>query len=85
MTIHVTQAHIDAGERAVCSACPIALALGKPYLVGAEWIYRRVAPFKLERAAKLPCAAWDFIAAFDRSQPVQPFSFEVEIPVEVEK
>ncbi len=81
MTIHVTQAHIDAGAREDCRECPVALAIHEATGCTCEvlpWtIYTDRGKFKLPRAV------FEFIEAFDNKQPVQPFSFEVDIPVEV--
>jgi hypothetical protein len=84
ITVNVTQQHIDDGERMECKTCPIALALNeqhpmpKPWRVGnttSRW--REETPFGW---CRLPLAAQTFIGDFDFQRPVQPFTFEMEVP-----
>ncbi len=88
MTIHVTQAHINAGVRQECRTCPIALALrgAIAHAPEVQVMSGSFVAFGSHGGAeihRLPEAAQDFITAFDAGQPVQPFSFELDIPVEV--
>jgi hypothetical protein len=84
VTISVTAEHIAAGEREKCEKCPVALA----FLTALPRADRAVVTgfgVSLYRAGvktrlRLPDAASDFISAFDNSDPVAPFSFDIEIP-----
>ncbi len=86
MTIHVTQAHIDAGKRGYCTRCPIALALQAA--TGVIWrvtICRIIGPntnLLRREIIETPESVAAFISRFDVEWTVQPFSFEVDIPVE---
>lgn len=80
MVINVTGRHIAGGKRSDCNYCPIALAFKEAGLniqVGSYFIHR--SPDDLENASELPNAVCDFIRKFDRGQPVQPFSFEINL------
>lgn len=82
MKIEVTQEDIERGKRCDGLICPISQAVkratGNTVCVSQNYF------FLLSRASsmddfKLPQPAIDFIAAFDAGQPVEPFSFEVEV------
>jgi hypothetical protein len=79
--INVTQDHIDKGDPGNCMGCPIFLALvdcGYRYVVVTD---RHV---RLDGAvAVLPDEAVEFVNKFDfscQSDPVEPFSFDLELP-----
>lgn len=93
ITFSVTQEHINEGEAKHCKHCPIALAVRKtisPFVdssVGGYDIiinYRRVfvegIAYLNSHSIKLPDIAFKFIQHFDNQLPVEPFSFEVQIP-----
>ncbi len=87
MTIHVTQAHIDAGIRSECRLCPIALALQAAISRDVQVMSGSFLVFGgggyVASLHALPEEVSVFIINFDEGSPVQPFSFEVNIPVEV--
>jgi hypothetical protein len=90
MTIHVTQAHIDAAKVAKESdpkylpsrCCPVALALKDAGITGYGvgpgalcWLSYR------EAHQDIPTPETrQFIYDFDAGKPVTPFSFDVELP-----
>lgn len=84
MKIRVTQHHIDCGVRNSTWQCPIALALSDltgtrdvsvgPSLLGYLDNGRPRRHFKWYR---MPDEGAEFIALFDRGEPVQPFELEV--------
>lgn len=82
MLIEVTQEHIDAGKRAECGSCPVALAFKEAFpnrmvragygvLQAYQW---GAYVFK----ARTPLDVQLFMLEFDEGRPVQPFTFEVE-------
>jgi hypothetical protein len=77
--IEVTQAHIDKGERTSAFSCPIALALkdhGVPKpAVTYTYFYKSD---ESEEQIYLPGKVCNFISAFDKGKPVEPFTFELE-------
>jgi hypothetical protein len=89
--IHVTQAHIDAGQTNDCEACPIALAClaqaalegQKPFLVhvtldeGISLFFRGL-PF-LGYPCGVPDEVYQFISDFDHGVPVSPFTFTLTV------
>lgn len=83
VTISVTQDDINEGEPAECGICPIALAARRALKTAAELsvfsdhikIYFAVRVV----LAALPRIAQDFIIDFDNFDPVQPFSFDLDI------
>jgi hypothetical protein len=88
MTIHVTQSHIDAGVPGDFWACAVALALqestGRPWFINGTAVpcYTEEYEYGLEYLVEviLPKNAQNFCKAFDKGEPVDPFSFELEIP-----
>jgi hypothetical protein len=78
--INVTDEDIKNGERADCELCPIACAArraGIDYaLVNTTYIL--VGPMAVRIA--LPTEAQAFVIEFDSGQPVQPFTFTIQIP-----
>ena len=79
MTIHVTQLHIDTGVPDARCECPVALAIqdatGRCLEVHSDSV-----EYDLEKSVRLPERAINFIKMFDDWEPVEPFSFELEIP-----
>lgn len=77
MIIHVTQAHIDAGEAAHCCLCPVALALREA--TGREWkVSGSLAHLDYLTWIILSHSVRDFIYDFDAGRPVAPFSFRFD-------
>lgn len=82
MKIHITQEHINLGERGSCTSDPLALALTTAGYIGVwvsptsvhftdkEFGYRHEVPLSPE--------VLDFIKAFDNGEIVLPFTFEME-------
>jgi hypothetical protein len=87
MTINVTQTDITNGFARRCSACPVALAINRVLRYGARALVSS-STFNLHRTAFedsqyvgcMPQEVGPFIKAFDRYAPVQPFSFQIDIP-----
>lgn len=82
MKITVTQEDISHGIAKDCEECPIAHALERAlgcrsYVERDSFFYRKDGRFTAN--LPLPEIASAFIAAFDAGQPVEPFSFEVEV------
>ena len=86
--IDVTQEHINEGNPTESGYCPVALALQEH----AGWSHANAATHQFwplfenwdERLGvsiryDLPVEASSFIQAFDDGDPVEPFSFEVEV------
>jgi hypothetical protein len=94
VTVQVTQSHIDHGERATCSSCPVALALKDvlthgwmPYV--GDYSIRIYDLLRVDVCGGLsdchlelftPKEATDFIHKFDDRRAVDPFSFKLELP-----
>lgn len=92
LTVHVTQSHIDRGERCKCRSCPIALALneqhplenGHVWLTNGEEVFSE-GPFDEELLDLLPALAQRFARRFDRELSVEPFTFELELQTQPSK
>ena len=82
--IEVTQEDIKNGVRGDPCNCPTAHAATRathgtvPLRVGALVI--KFGPIGSSVASKLPIEAREFIYDFDWGKPVEPFSFEIELP-----
>lgn len=79
--VHVTIDHINAGLRADCKKCPVALALGEildieDFAVGDYDVYLENCRLRVF----LPFAVGKFIQDFDSHKLVKPFSFTLEVP-----
>lgn len=76
-TIEVTQEDIDLGEPGSFCRCPIARAatraFGFPVEVGSVMYKGRGG-----KLASMPSEAFIFMAAYDRLEPTEPFTFEVD-------
>ncbi len=87
VTIDVTQEDIDRGRCKDCRTCPIALAIlrvirpGIALLSSTDFVIgpNGCSPFG-QCQLKIPRDAVCFIGKFDYFQPVQPFSFPLDIP-----
>ncbi len=89
VTIEVTDDDISDGVPLLTHSCPIALAakrinLAKVISVGGHFAYVRNGYSSYPAIVTLPIEAIDFISAFDSNQPVEPFSFEIEVPDVIE-
>lgn len=80
ITVKVTQEGIDAGEKRSCSFCPINRAIERVTGISAATIGPQVYLVGYNNPIILPQIAVDFIDAFAAGQPVQPISFELEVP-----
>lgn len=76
-TIRVTAAHIKAGKRSQCTACPIALAI-KDAVPGMLVAAHPGSVFIGYKSFKTPKVAADFMTAFDALKEVKPFTFQLE-------
>ncbi len=76
-TYRVTQEHIDNGVRDNCFECPVALAIltTTTEVVDVERSHIAIG----ERCYPMPETARRFVAAFDLGEPVEPFSFSLEV------
>lgn len=81
MTIHVTQEHIDKGERKACCGCPVVLAIREATSEPRWRVPAHYAAYLGNMVIGLPDSVSDFIETFDASGPsaVSPFSFELPI------
>lgn len=85
ITVHVTQYHIDNGERSMCGSCPVYLALASAlghwqFNVATQTIYDDGPYFtRANIIGVLPYYVREWIMIFDRGRLVEPFSFEVTI------
>lgn len=85
MTIHVTQKHIDIGARHNCRFCPVVRATKEA--TGIDDV--RTFAFDIEFyphshnrfVAQMPLEVINFIDAFDAGYDVEPFGFDLEVPV----
>ena len=99
VTIEVTDDDISEGVPLLMYSCPIALAAKRINLakvvsvgghfayvvsVGGHFVYVRNGYSSYPAIVMLPIEAIDFISAFDSNQPVEPFSFEIEVPDVIE-
>ena len=88
MVVDVTQEHIDSGFKDDGFRCPFARAL-RPHIklgldpyVGSTVVYIYDSESYCVGRLNLPQKVTDFIVAYDKEFPVQPFTAEVMIPVE---
>jgi len=85
-TIHVTKEHIDQGQPNVASRCPVALAikeqLNDVVTVCPMWEFDGTWVFGLGNRDDMPLPepAARLARDFDRRKPVEPMSFELEVP-----
>lgn len=90
MLISVTQGDIERGYQGSPSSCPIARAIRRH--VGRENMDIMVRPcgltgrwmagYRLRQTVWIPEEAGDFAHRFDNGDPVQPFSFTLDLPHE---
>lgn len=78
VNVEVTAEDIAQGVAADCQRCPVALALKRA--TGEDW---RVGSYEAEKVAirvPLPMRVRAWTLALDTGEPVEPFSFEIEVP-----
>lgn len=86
VTVEVTRDRIAAGVPGQCDVCPIALAVmavvaeGVSVSVGDDTIDLSLPGEDEPHSILTPDDAERFIADFDSSQPVAPFTFDLDIP-----
>jgi hypothetical protein len=78
-TIDVTQEDIDRGERAKCMRCPIARAMQRVFPVNKVSVFGAITWIGNDRYSDLPDEAQQFIMYFDEDEPVEPFSFTINL------
>ncbi len=83
MKIKVTQEDIDRGIRCSTAHCPIVFAIRRETGNSAS-VHLPVVYINGLDVADLPLSAMQFVVAFDRGQPVEPFEFEFEFEFEME-
>lgn len=81
-TINLTQKHIDRGRPRSCFHCPVALAIqdGVGRTVGVMSLHEQSYACFENGVTALPPAAVQLARDFDQGRPVQPMSFELEVP-----
>ena len=91
VTVNVTQKHISEGRPCACIDCPVALAIldAMPDVTGVEVLwdvdgYSVVAELEMRdetrKVVTLPAEAEAFVTALDDGDPVEPFTFTMEVP-----
>jgi len=75
----VTQEHIDSGEPANASVCPIALAIREKLNLNSVKVFPSSVRLDSHPSYPLPRSAQRFIVRFDQGYPVKPFNFVLEI------
>lgn len=82
VTIEVTEADIQVGQRKNCFDCPIALAVRRAYpeITNPEFNISVGVRHGFVGNARfwMPTEAAEFIKKFDAGETVEPFSFQVE-------
>lgn len=85
--VEVTQEHIDRGASNDCWSCPIALSLGN-YFDKSKVFYEVDAHYIDFPNEDILCLlkeeAVSFIDDFDSNKKVKPFSFDLEVPKQLE-
>lgn len=85
-TVNVTQEHIDQGHQCDTAGCPVALAMIEAFGLGEEDLVC-AGPYQLgiRRQGELafrwldtPFQVATFMETYDATEPVQPFSFELD-------
>lgn len=85
MLVHVTQEDIDNATAKSCTYCPVAIAMTKILAEGltVHVLTQGMKIWKMDDGwwrTQNPPEVVQFIKAFDRRDPVSPFSFEVDVP-----
>lgn len=81
MRIEVTQEDIDKGAKGDCLLCPIAHAVMRATGAQCVNVHTRIEVLHTDKTGwrhfgHTP-ASFEFLRAFDREEPVSPFSFEL--------
>ena len=78
MKIEVRQEHIEKGKRNICNEydCPVALAVMERGFTH-FYVSDELEASELKGPHILPSKVHDFIASFDRGEPVGPISFVI--------
>lgn len=79
--IEVTQDDIEKGVAKNCSACPVARAITKKLRQGLVAGVSSVLLIDYYKF-RLSIEAFLFVIDFDKGLPVQPFSFDLDLPAE---
>jgi hypothetical protein len=79
MRIEVKPDHIARGRRVEPCLCPVALAIAEATDRECSVAPRMVSLYEPYRAYRLPEAVCGFVRMFDAGQPVEPFSFDLDI------
>lgn len=84
--VQITQEHINAGKKANCTSCPIALALRDGHIPSEYSVHVRVGvvhvistAYNTFRTLLLGDVAKRFVERFDLGLLVEPFRFEMDI------
>ena len=84
MRIRVTDHHILRGKPKCSGDCPIGLVIGERvspwWIVAITPYYANFYAINARVEAPLPESARDFVRRFDKSEPVEPFEFELPEP-----
>jgi hypothetical protein len=87
VVVEVTAEDIAKGEKGSCERCPIALALARAAdmdrvhaHLDCLWGWPAGDPDANSIVASTPIEASNFIDDFDSGEPVNPFTFTVELP-----
>lgn len=77
--IHVTDSDILNGQRGSSTACPVAWAIRRTLSYGTFIRVGKTTAAIGGGYVTLPTAAAGFVRAFDFGEPVEPFSFEIDL------
>ena len=82
LTVNVTQDHIDKGVRKEAYHCPVSLALGEAD-PGSDWCVSTLLVMRENGHDVVsifpPVTVSKFVSRFDNGDPVQPFTFEIDL------
>lgn len=86
--IQVTQEDINNGIKFKCESCPVALAIKRLLKPNVKVLVGDIISFMTNDSSEwkdvvTPERVWDFLVQFDNKRPVQPFSFELDIPEDI--
>jgi hypothetical protein len=80
MRFYVTKNDIKRGHPFTCALCPVALSIQRRLSLSVHQVSVGILTASIKRKVfQLPSIARNFIAAFDRGQPVSPFTFTLPI------
>ena len=76
MIVHVTQRHIDNGDRLECQTCPVALAIKEQ--TGEQYVKVYSNIIKVGKVTyKTTNDVYNFISDFDENIAVEPATFDI--------